>query len=134
MVGDRRFCQGVQGMTIRANDQGWLLETSTSCYALGLNAQGLLAHRYWGARLPYDDDYPPPPESKGWVSFNGPAQLIPEEYPAYGGVKYIEPCLKVNFADGVRDLVLCFESAEPRGDALDIHLRDVHYPLRVTLH
>jgi alpha-galactosidase len=121
-------------MTIRSADQGWLLETSTSCYALGLNTQGLLAHRYWGPRLPYDDDYPAPRESGGWASFNGPGQLIPEEYPAYGGVKYIEPCLKVSFADGVRDLVLRFDTVEPHADTLDIHLRDAHYPLRVTLH
>ena len=29
----------------------------TSGYALGLNAAGLLTHRYWGARLSGPDDY-----------------------------------------------------------------------------
>ena len=35
-----------------------------------------------------------------------------EEYPAYAGTKYTEPCLKTTFADGVRDTVLRFAGAE----------------------
>jgi hypothetical protein len=27
----------------------------------------------------------------GWVSFNSAAQILPEEYPAYAGPKYIDP-------------------------------------------
>src|SRR5262249_33975248 len=41
-------------------------------------------------------------------------------------------------ADGVRDVVLRFESAEvaPEGDAsrLDVHVRDAYYPFQLTLH
>src|SRR5690349_211985 len=121
-------------MPIATTESGWVLETLSTGYALGLNAAGLLVHRYWGARLPAADDYPPPPISSGWASFNGAAQLDPEEYPAYGGIKYIEPCLKVTFADGVRDLLLRFDSAEvdAGADELHIHLRDTAYPLGVT--
>ncbi len=122
-------------MPIHATEQGWILETQSTGYALGLNAAGLLAHRYWGARLPRPEDYPPAPDPMPWVSFNGAAHLTPEEYPAYGGLKYIDPCLKVSFADGTRDLALHFDSADLReGNALDIHLCDDVYPLRVTLH
>jgi alpha-galactosidase len=123
-------------MPIHTTDQGWVLETQTTGYALGLNAAGLLAHRYWGARLPEIADYPPAPNPKFW-SFNSPAQLTPEEYPGYEDVKFIEPCLKVTFADGTRDVVLRFESAEVRSGEvpeLRIKLRDTVYPLHVTLH
>jgi len=77
-----------------------------------------------------------PALSTRWA-FNGSAQLTPEEYPGYEDIKFIDPCLKVTFADGVRDVILRFESAEVvEGEApeLRLHLRDVHYPLRVTLH
>ena len=124
-------------MAIIHNPQGWVLETRSTAYAFGLNASGRLAHRYWGPRLPLAQDYPPAPDSPGWASFNGPAQLTPEEYPAYAGPSYIEPCLKVSFADGVRDVVLAFESAEAVDGPLpgiDIHLADTAYPLAVTLH
>ena len=121
-------------MPIHTTEQGWVLETATTGYALGLNEAGLLVHRYWGARLPDAGDYPPPRSPRGEVPFNGRAQLVPEEYPGYEGVKYVEPCLKVTFADGVRDVVLRFDSAEVVGEELRLHLRDSHYPLRVTLH
>jgi alpha-galactosidase len=124
-------------MAIHAAASGWVLETRHTGYAFGLGQDGLLAHRYWGARLPRVEDYPAPIAAYGWASFNGPAQLIPEEYPAYGGTKFIEPCLKATFADGVRDVVLRFESAETRDGncpELDIHLCDAYYPLKVTLH
>lgn len=121
-------------MPIRATAQGWVLETKTTAYALGFNQAGLLTHCYWGARLPYPEDYPAPAASIGWASFNGPAHLTNEEYPGYNGASYIDPCLKVTFDDGVRDIILRLESVELEGEELAIHLHDTHYPLRVTLH
>jgi alpha-galactosidase len=123
-------------MPIHTTEQGWILETETTAYALGLNAAGLLAHRYWGPRLPYPEDYPAAPDPRPWASFNGAAQRTPEEYPAYAGTKYIDPCLKLTFADGVRDVVLQFDRAEAQEDAtpeLQLHLRDAYYPVRLTL-
>ncbi len=124
-------------MPIHTTDRGWVLETRTTGYAFGLNQAGLLTHRYWGARLPDPADYPAAPNPAGWASFNNPAQLTAEEYPGYDDIKFIDPCLKVSFADGVRDVVLRFESAELREldiPELLINLRDTMYPFRVTLH
>ena len=39
-------------MAIRALENGWVLETRETSYALGLNQAGLLTHRYWGMKLP----------------------------------------------------------------------------------
>ena len=124
-------------MPIYATEHGWVLETHNTGYALGLNPAGLLTHRYWGARLPAVDDYPPPPSPRDWASFNRPAQLTPEEYPGYEDIKFTDPCLKVTFADGVRDVVLRFDSAqvtEGETPELRLRLRDAHYPFTVTLH
>ena len=112
----------------------WILETANTAYAFGLNQAGFLVNAGWGPRLPNAQDYPPPPESLGWASFNNPAQVLPEEFPAYGGMCYQEPCLKITFADGVRDVVLCFDSAATTSDGVTITLRDIHYPLRVILY
>ncbi len=123
-------------MSIQADANGWILETAATGYAFGLNEAGLLTHRYWGSRLPYLADYPlalnPP-----MFPFNGVGQLTPEEYPADGAYKFIEPCLRASFADGGRDLLLKFDSASLADDdpaRLDVHLSDAYYPLRVTLH
>lgn len=124
-------------MPIYEHDHTWILETASTGYAFGLNQAGLLTHCYWGPRLPFPADYPPPPNSTEWASFNGPGQLTPEEYATYGGPKYTDPSVLLTFPDGVRDLVLAFEKSEiiPGNDPrLDIHLLDTHYPMRVTLH
>ncbi|MBA3947712.1 MAG: alpha-galactosidase [Herpetosiphonaceae bacterium] len=124
-------------MPIEVNEQGWVLTTHRTAYAFGINQAGLLTHRYWGVRLPRLDDYPVAPSYAEKVSFYEPLTLTPEEYPPYGGARFVDPCLKVSFADGVRDVVLRFESFDVReGDVpeLLIHLRDTFYPFRVTLH
>lgn len=125
-------------MPIHTTDTRWILETAHTAYVLALNPQGLLTHCYWGPALPFPEDYPPPLVAPGWASFNGPGELVQEEYPANGGgLKYVEPCLKTTFSDGVRDCLLAFASAETLpGPApeLVIHLHDAHYPLQVDLH
>lgn len=121
-------------MPIHARPDFWILETQHSAYACGLNQAGRLAHAYWGARLPHADDYPAPPNAAPYASFNGPEHRTPHEYPAWAGLDYSEPCLKLHFADGVRDAVLVFDSAEQPGpEELRLTLRDAHYPLRLTL-
>ncbi len=121
-------------MPIHATATAWVLETNQTAYVLGLNAKGMLVHCYWGVKLPRVSDYPVPAESEGWSSFNAGGGLLPEEFPTYAGAKYIEPCLKLTFADGVRDTVLEFDSAKVEGNELQIHLRDTFYALRITLH
>ncbi|HEV2656376.1 MAG TPA: alpha-galactosidase, partial [Ktedonobacteraceae bacterium] len=124
-------------MPIYATELGWILETRQTGYALGLNSAGRLVHRYWGVRLPYAPDYPAAADPGPWASFNAPTQRALEEYPAYAGASYVDPCLKATFADGVRDVVLRLDAVE-QGDTsqteLQIRLCDSYYPFFVTLH
>lgn len=124
-------------MPIHTSSQRWVLETRQTAYTFGLNSVGLVTHHYWGTRLPRFDDYPIPPDPSGFASTDGFHHFVPEEYPAEAGTKYIAPCLKVRFADGVRDAVLTFVDssvADSSAPELAIRLKDVYYPLQVTLH
>jgi len=112
----------------------WKLETENCVYIVGLNKAGTLVNIYWGKKLPSSTDYPIVPESEGWASFDGPAQVLPEEFPVFRGMFYQEPCLKATFSDGVRDTVLMFDFTQTSQDGLRIDLKDVYYPLRVELH
>jgi len=112
----------------------WVLETNRSGYAFGLNPDGQLVHTYWGPRLPRREDYPQPVTLQEWSSFNRPVHLAAEEYPGEGGPKYVEVCLKVQFADSTRDLNLRYVGAHTLGGVLNVTLHDAVYPLTVTLH
>lgn len=123
-------------MTILSHQNSWILETANTAYALGVNDAGLLVHRYWGARLRSQADYPPAANLPNWASFSPAGHLTPQEFPTYGGASYVEPCLKLNLPDGVRDCVLRFKQAEVRDGEqhLILSLEDEFYPVRIELH
>ena len=112
----------------------WILETEHTAYAFGLDSGGRLVNFYWGERLLSPSDYPTQASSQNWASFSNAGQLAREEYPAETGLKYIEPCFKAFYADGVRDTVLDFEKAEVQGAELRIHLMDTLEHLGIILH
>ena len=120
-------------MPIHSTANFWILETDHSAYAFGLDADGRLVNCHWGERLLAPADYPTPGFPGGWASFNDAGQLAREEYPAETGLKYIEPCFKASYADGVRDSVLRFEKAGQQANELRIHLRDAYEPLQIIL-
>ena len=109
-------------MPIHTSPNYWILETNHTAYAFGLDSEGRLVNFYWGLRLLQPADYPKGTASQGWASFNDNGQLAREEFPAETGLKYIEPCFKAHYADGVRDTVLRFEKAEQNDNDLLIHL------------
>jgi alpha-galactosidase len=116
----------------------WILTTDRTAYVLGIAANGRLQHRYWGERLPYPSDYPG--RGKFEASYAVDGWMLPsDEYPGWGGFLYTEPCLKVTFADGVRDVVLVYshqrQETSPEGlPVLVITLKDTYYPFEVDLH
>lgn len=54
-----------------------------------------------------------------------------EEYTGWGGMRYAEPCLKVTFDGGVRDLVLKYISHQTGEDTLTLRLKDIQRELFV---
>ena len=112
----------------------WVLDTSSASYAFGLNERDQLQHAYWGKRLWRDADLAALHSSKEWASFDGVASTTPGEYAGWGSNMYTEPCLKVTFQDGNRDLVLRYVRHEIHGDQLEVVTKDIEYDLFATLH
>ena len=124
-------------MAVQQLKNVWVLETRTTGYALGLHSTGHLIHLYWGKRLPQVGDYLATTALLSIIPAGMETRFVPEEYPAHGGLKFVDPCLKVTLIDGVRELVLGFESAEVsqgQDSELTISLKDADFPLRVLLH
>jgi alpha-galactosidase len=110
----------------------WFLSTQSTSYVLGINEQNEVQHLYWGKRVTADVDFAPAhmAEAYGFETREG---RTGEEYPAWGGMRYAEPCLKVTFPEGNRDLVLKFDSQKISSDTLEITLKDISYGVFVTL-
>ena len=111
----------------------WRLEAGPVSYIIGVNEKNELQSIYWGRRLWRDDDLAAAHTNSEWASFDNYGNTTPQEYPGWGGGRYIEPCLKVTLADGVRDLVLHYVSYNIEGETLRIEMKDISYDLGVTL-
>src|SRR5271165_3978853 len=97
----------------------FLLTTRNSSYAMGVDPNGGLQHLYWGAPLWRVDDVPAAAVRHELSSFDPPAMLEREEFPAWGGTRYYEPALKITRADGGRDVVLRYAAHQIRQNSLD---------------
>ena len=111
----------------------WILQGSSSQYAIQAKKTGELLHLWWGPKLDISDYQSgvvsPVQNRSGWGE-NG--QYL--EYPGWGEWRYAEPGLKASFPDGVRHLQLRFQSHKIDGNRLIITLKDTHYPFVVELH
>ncbi|HWQ53745.1 MAG TPA: alpha-galactosidase [Bryobacteraceae bacterium] len=130
------FAGVLSGQSIQYDEakKVWLLNTRTSSYALGVASDGALRNLYWGAPLWRMEDLAAPAQQRDVSSFDPRQMMENEEYPGWGGTRYLEPSLKVTRADGNRDLVLKYASHKISGNNLDIVLKDIKDPIEVTLH
>ena len=111
----------------------FVLRTAHTTYAMGVNGRGELQNIYWGGALWRTDDIPAANGGREVSSFDPAQSWINEEYPGWGGTRYLEPCLKLLRANGNRDLVLHYASHKVQGSNLTVTLKDVNDPIFVDL-
>src|SRR5271157_923181 len=128
------WCLSAQSVQYVESRKIWLLTTSRSSYAMGLDANGSLQNLYWGAPLWRAEDLPAAVERRDISSFDPHQMLENEEFPGWGGPRYYEPALKITRDDGNRDLVLRYASHRIQQNDLDIVLKDIRDDIEVTLH
>jgi alpha-galactosidase len=134
----------------------WLVQMRSTAYAFGLagDAFGLagdgfgladdgaaVRHLYWGVTLPGSalpgllaEGLGDPPARERRLSLS---RERPDEYVPWGGLRYDEPSLKAEFADGTRAVEWRYAGQrigrEGAVTTLEIDLADTFYDLRVTL-
>jgi alpha-galactosidase len=120
----------------------WLLEMQSTSYAFGLVRDGAaLRHLHWGASLPREalasllaDARDEP---RQWERITSWARELPDEYVPWGGMRFDEPSLKVDYPDGTRAIEWRFTgqrvSRSGAAVTLETDLEDGAYGLRVTL-
>ena len=103
-------------------------------YVFGVNGRGELQQLYWGRRLAATDTFPAAAPMREWASFDSSYTTTPQEYAGWGAGLFVEPALKVTFADGNRDLVLHYQSHTQTAQGFDVVLKDIRREIYVTLH
>lgn len=116
-----------------AEKKTWLLRTDSSALALGVNPRGELINLYWGGPLWRAEDIAAATNGRELSSFDPAQSLLNEEYPGWGGPRYIEPSVKITRGHGGRDLTLHYSSHAIDGDNLKIVLKDARDEIYATL-
>ena len=111
----------------------WLLHTDSSAYALGVNPRGELETLYWGGPVWRIADIAGATGGRGQSSFDPAQSNIREEFPGWGGTRYLEPSVKITRANGQRELVLHYSAHAITGDDLKIVMKDLSDDIFVTL-
>ena len=110
------------------------LDGGNVSYVFGVNSRGELQQIYWGGKLAASDRFPAATPMREWASFDSSYTNTPQEYAGWGAGLFVEPALKVTFADGNRDLVLLYDSHERTPNGFDVVLKDIKRSFFVTLH
>ena len=110
------------------------LDGGNETYAFGVNPRGELQQLYWGGRLAATDRIAAAVPKREAASFDSSYTTTPQEYAGWGAGLYVEPALKVTFADGNRDLVLHYDHHESASDGFNVSLKDIKRKVFVTLH
>ncbi len=109
------------------------LDGGNTSYAFGVNSRGELQQLYWGGRLGATDHLPEAVPRPEMASFDSSYTTTPQEYAGWGAGLFVEPALKVTFADGNRDLVLHYESHTATTDGFEVVVKDLGREIFVTL-
>ena len=123
-----------------ASTKCWILQMEASTYCIGLSSDDAsLQHIYWGPRIVSEAvsemaDYP----GSFHVPFESATGISREEYAPWGEMRFSEPSLKVEYADGTRAIEWAFEEYgvehSELGQTLWLRFLDRVYPLTVTLY
>jgi alpha-galactosidase len=122
--------------------RAWLLEMRSASYAIGLaDDDAALRHLHWGAALPRDAVAGLAAAGRAgqtaWERRISWGRELPDEYVPWGGLRFDEPSLRAEFADGTRAVEWRFAGhrvgRETGASTLELDLTDAAYGLRVTL-
>ena len=117
-----------------ATSKVFRLDGGPTSYVFGVNEKGELQQLYWGGRLGATDSFQQARTIPEWASFDSSNTTTPQEYAGWGAGLFVEPALKVSFADGNRDLVLHYVSHTVTPHGFEVVLKDIERNLYVTLH
>jgi alpha-galactosidase len=115
--------------------QVFRLDGGDTTYAFGVNERGELQQIYWGGKVGTGDALPAAKPEIEAASFDSSYNNTPQEYAGWGAGLFMEPALKITFADGNRDLVLHYvSSTKPDAHSIDVTMKDISRAVTVLLH
>ena len=110
----------------------FVLDTHKTTYAMGVDANGLLRHLYYGAKISHAEDFLLTLDDCTRHNFNGNGDTPMEEFSSYGCLRNKDTSFKVAYPDRTRDFRYT-STFKAEGETIVITLSDVNYGCEVKL-
>lgn len=120
-------------MAVKIKDNIFSLEGKNSSYVFAIEDNQYIRHLHWGKKITDLSDFEIRPVER-IDSQDAAIDVMPEEYPPFGGLRYKSTAIKGFFSDGTRDIVFKYLNYSIDKDTLIIHLKDDHYKLFINLY
>lgn len=114
-------------------DRIFVLQTRNTMYVMERDQRGFLRHLYWGKAAGCAADFEELAEEEWENSYHTFADKTMEEYAPFGGMRYKETAMKLEYSDGTKDFRYQVAGYEAEENRLSIRLQDLFYPCTVTL-
>ncbi|MCS7146011.1 MAG: alpha-galactosidase [Nitrososphaerota archaeon] len=109
----------------------WSINAGALQYLLKVADDGSLINVHCGGRVGPAETF----RLEGHFPFEPGLHLLREEYSTFGGLRFMEPCLKAELPGGIRDCVLKYVGHSITDSReLAVTLGDIGYSLQVELH
>lgn len=109
----------------------FILETKNTHYVLGIDKNGYNRHIHWGKKCRYDD-YEMDTDVD-WNSNHPDLDQFNQELTVFGSTMYRDCTIKMNFADGCRELDLEYTGFKNDENNLKLFFKDKYYPVEFCL-
>lgn len=120
-------------ITVSKSKNIFALQGKKTSYIFAVENNQYVRHLHWGKKVENIDDFEVSPIEK-IDSQDAAIDIMPEEYPPFGDLRYKSTAIKAAFSDATRDLVFEFVGHSVKKDVLQIKLRDKFYKLYVSLY
>lgn len=110
----------------------FVLDTHKTTYAMGVDANGLLRHLYYGANISHAEDFLLTLDDCTRHNFNGNGDTPMEEFSSYGCLRNKDTSFKVAYPDRTRDFRYT-STFKAEDETIVITLSDVNYGCEVKL-
>ncbi len=116
-----------------ASTRMFRLDGGAVSYVFGINANGQLQAVHWGGKLGAGDGFSALAAPRDHSAVDPAVSNAPLDYVGFGGGLALQPSLKVSYPDGVRDIVLTYDSHRLTDGAVVIRMKDIRREVYVEL-
>lgn len=118
---------------LKIGEHIFALQTKNTSYIMSISENGILENLYWGKKIERIEDFEGIISKNPTINMQEPHHMR-EECSSFGGMRFKETSVKLEYADGTRDFRYRVEECRTEDECLEIILEDTQYAFCIHLY